>query len=77
MKQSIMSPSESDDKMPTIKSSRESLQRKEITAKRGKQPTLAEQMEVVDEWWKELDPQKRLEVPLSSVGELFVRKGIA
>lgn len=57
--------------------SKESLQRKEIHAKREKQPTLAEQMEVVDEWWKEVDPQKKLEVPLSVVAELFVNKGIA
>jgi len=46
-------------------------------AKKDKQPTLAEQMEIVDEWWKEVDPQKKLEAPLIPVAELFVKKGIA
>jgi hypothetical protein len=46
-------------------------------AKKDKQPTLAEQMEIVDEWWREVDPQKKLEAPLIPVAELFVKVGIA
>jgi hypothetical protein len=46
-------------------------------AKKNKLPTLAEQMEIVDEWWLEVDPQKKLEAPMTLVAELFVRKGIA
>ena len=34
-------------------------------------------MEVVDEWWKEVDPTRKLESPVLDVAELFVRKGIA
>ena len=34
-------------------------------------------MEVVDEWWREVDPQRKLEAPLQLVAELFVKKGIA
>lgn len=34
-------------------------------------------MEVVDEWWREIDPQKKLEAPIQTVAELFVAKGIA
>jgi hypothetical protein len=34
-------------------------------------------MEVVDEWWREIDPQKKLETPIQAVAELFVKKGIA
>ena len=40
-------------------------------------PTLADQMEVVDEWWREVDPQKKLEAPIGLVAELFLKKGIA
>ncbi len=46
-------------------------------AKKNRQPTLADQMEVVDEWWTEVDPQKKLEAPFGAVAELFVKKGIA
>jgi hypothetical protein len=54
--------------LSVIASSRESLNRnREILAKKNKMPTLADQMEVVDEWWREVDPQKKLEVPIEEV----------
>lgn len=53
------------------------MQRRAILQKKLEQPTLAEQIQVVDEWWREADPQKRLEAPLTEVAALFVRKGIA
>ena len=34
-------------------------------------------MEIVDEWWREVDPQKKLEAPFGAVADLFVKKGIA
>lgn len=45
--------------------------------KKEKAPSLVEQMEVVDEWWREIDPQKRCEVSLSVAAGLFVKKGIS
>jgi hypothetical protein len=45
--------------------------------KKEKAPSLVEQMEVVDEWWREIDPQKRCEVPVTVAAQLFVRKGIS
>ena len=46
-------------------------------AKKDKTPTLADQMEIVDEWWREVDPQMKLEAPIGDVAELFVKKGLA
>lgn len=34
-------------------------------------------MEVVSDWWLEIDPKGRLEMPTQKVGELLVLKGIA
>lgn len=45
--------------------------------KKFKQPSLAEQMDIVEDWWMEVDPKKRLEAPLGEVAMLFVNKGIA
>ena len=45
--------------------------------KKDKAPSLVEQMEVVDEWWREVDPQKRCEIPVTVAAQLFVRKGIS
>jgi hypothetical protein len=64
----------------TIASSKDSLginKTKQIMAKKDKMPTLADQMEVVDEWWREVDPQMKLEAPIGAVAELFVKKGLA
>ena len=46
-------------------------------AKKDKTPTLADQMLIVDEWWREVDPQMKLEAPIGEVAELFVKKGLA
>jgi hypothetical protein len=42
-----------------VASSKDSIKfnkNKQILAKKEKMPTLADQMEVVDEWWREVDP---------------------
>jgi len=42
-----------------VASSKDSIKfnkKKQILAKKEKMPTLADQMEVVDEWWREVDP---------------------
>ena len=63
-----------------VASSKDSIKfnkNKQILAKKEKMPTLADQMEVVDEWWREVDPQMKLEAPTGLVAELFVKKGLA
>lgn len=37
---------------------------------------MSDSMEVVQQWWLEVDPKKRLEQPLAKVAELLVSKGI-
>eukprot|EP00347_Sterkiella_histriomuscorum_P003737 403363140 len=55
---------------------RQSTKRQSILILEKSNPSIAELMEIVVEWWKEIDTLQKLEQPIDRIAELLVKKGI-